>query len=103
MYAVVATGGKQVRVSEGDILRVEKLEAAMGDQIELSDVKFVGKDDGGVLDEAKLKKAKVMCRVTGEGRAKKVRVFKYKRRKQYHRTYGHRQSYTQLTIEKITV
>lgn len=102
MYAVVATGGKQVRVSEGDTLRVEKLDAAVGDKIELSDVKFVGKDDGAVLDEAKLKKAKVVCRVTGEGRRKKIRVFKYKRRKQYHRTYGHRQSYTQLTVEKIT-
>jgi large subunit ribosomal protein L21 len=101
MYAVIATGGKQVRVSEGDTLRVEKLTAAVGDKIELTDVKFIGKEDGSVTDEAKLKKAKVVCRVTGEGRRKKIRVFKYKRRKQYHRTYGHRQSYTQLTVESI--
>ena len=103
MYAVVATGGKQVKVSEGDTLRVEKIEAAMGDKIELSDVVFVGKDDSSIIDEAGLKKAKVVCRVTGEGRRKKIRVFKYKRRKQYHRTYGHRQAFTQLTVESIKV
>jgi large subunit ribosomal protein L21 len=101
MYAVVTTGGKQVRVSEGDVIRVEKLDANAGDTIELNDVQMVSKDDGLLLGKDALAKAKVVCEVKGEGRAKKIRVFKYKRRKQYHRTYGHRQSYTVLHVQKI--
>ncbi len=101
MYAVVTTGGKQIKVSEGDIVRVEKLEVAVGDKVELDQVHMIGKDDGVILDKSKLAKAKVVCQVRGEGRRKKIRVFKYKRRKNYHRTYGHRQSYTELLVEKI--
>jgi len=101
MYAVVATGGKQVKVAEGDRLRVEKIDKEVGDTVELADVKFIAKDDGPILDPDTLGKAKVLCTVTGQGRGKKIRVFKYKRRKNYHRTYGHRQSYTELKIEKI--
>jgi large subunit ribosomal protein L21 len=103
MYAVVATGGKQVRVAEGDTIRVEKIEAAVGDKVELGDVQFVGGDGMAVLDEKGLDKAKVVCLVTGQGRRKKIRVFKYKRRKNYHRTYGHRQSYTELKVQTIKV
>lgn len=102
MYAVVTTGGKQVRVSEGDVIRVEKLEANAGDTIELGDVHLLSGDDGVVLSKDALGKAKVVCEVRGEGRGKKIRVFKYKRRKNYHRTYGHRQSYTELKVQKIT-
>lgn len=101
MYAVVATGGKQVRVTEGDTIRVEKIDAAVGDKVELADVAFVGGDKKTVLDEKGLGKAKVVCTVTGQGRRKKIRVFKYKRRKNYHRTKGHRQSYTELRVESI--
>ena len=101
MYAVVATGGKQVRVTEGDTIRVERIDAAVGDKIELSEVAFVGGDKKTVLDEKGLGKAKVVCTVTGQGRRKKIRVFKYKRRKNYHRTKGHRQSYTELRVESI--
>lgn len=101
MYAVVTTGGKQVKVAEGDRIRVEKLDAQVGDKIELTDVHLVSKDDGAVVDPDKLGKAKVVCTVTNQGRRKKIRVFKYKRRKNYHRTYGHRQSFTELTVDSI--
>ncbi len=101
MYAVVTTGGKQIKVAEGDVVRVEKLEAGVGDVVELEDVRLLGKDDGIVADAEGLAKAKVICRVTGQGRRKKIRVFKMKRRKNYSRTYGHRQSYTELRIQEI--
>ncbi len=101
MYAVVTTGGKQVRVSEGDVIRVEKLEAQVGETVELDTVNFLSGDNGPVLDSAALAKAKVVCQVTGQGRRKKIRVFKMKRRKNYHRTYGHRQMYTELRVQQI--
>ena len=101
MYAVVTTGGKQIKVSQGDVVRVEKLEAAKGDTIELDKVNFIGKDDGGVFDADALAKSKVICEVVGEGKRKKIRVFKKKRRKNYVRHAGHRQLYTELKINEI--
>lgn len=101
MYAVVTTGGKQIKVAEGDVVRVEKLDVAVGDTIELDDVQLIGKDDGAVFDEKSLAKAKVVCQVMSQGRRKKIRVFKMKRRKNYHRTQGHRQFYTELKIQEI--
>lgn len=102
MYAVVETGGKQVRVAEGDRLRVERLDAEVGASVELGSVKMLSKDDKAIVEPDALKSAKVVCEVTAQGRAKKIRVFKYKRRKQYHRTYGHRQDYTEIKITSIT-
>ena len=101
MYAVVNTGGKQVKLSEGDIVRVEKLDAPVGDQIELDSVCLLAKDDKLVVEPKALAKAKVICQVTRQDRAKKIRVFKKKRRKNYMRTYGHRQSYTELKVVEI--
>lgn len=101
MYAVVTTGGKQIKVAEGDVVRVEKLDASIGDVVELEDVCLLGKEDGIVADPEGLANAKVICRVTGQGRRKKIRVFKMKRRKNYSRTYGHRQAYTELRIQEI--
>lgn len=101
MYAVVKTGGKQYKVAQGDRLRIEKLEGGVGDTVQLGQVCLLVKDDGLVVDPQALASAKVMAEVTGEGRSKKIRVFKYKRRKNYHRTYGHRQSYTEVTIRDI--
>ena len=101
MYAVVTTGGKQYKVSQGDVLRVEKIDAPVGETVELDQVKLVAGDDGLVVDPAALSSAKVIAQVTGQGRGKKIRVFKYKRRKNYHRTYGHRQSYTELRVREI--
>ena len=101
MYAVVATGGKQVKVAEGDTIRVEKLDVEVGATVELDDVKLLSKKDGAICDPDALSKAKVICKVKTQGRAKKIRVFKYKRRKNYRRLYGHRQSFTELIVEKI--
>lgn len=101
MYAVVTTGGKQIKVAEGDIVRVEKIEAPVGDTIELGDVALLAKDDGLVIDPTALGEAKVICQVMRQGRAKKIRVFKKKRRKNYMRTYGHRQYYTDLKVRQI--
>lgn len=101
MYAVVMTGGKQYKVALGDSLRVEKLDVPVGGTVELDQVRLVAKDEGVVVDPQALSTAKVIAKVTGQGRLKKIRVFKYKRRKNYHRTIGHRQSYTQLKIQEI--
>jgi large subunit ribosomal protein L21 len=101
MYAVVTTGGKQIMVAEGDVVRVEKLDLNVGDSVELDDVQMIGKDDGAVIDPDKLSGAKVVCQVTGQGRRKKIKVFKMKRRTNYHRTQGHRQSYTELKVQEI--
>ena len=101
MYAVVTTGGKQVKVTEGDILRVEKIEAPVGDTIELAEISLLAKEDGIVVDPAALENAKVVCQGMRQGRAKKIRVFKKKRRKNYMRTYGHRQYFTDLKVRQI--
>jgi large subunit ribosomal protein L21 len=101
MYAVVSTGGKQVRVSEGDRVRVEKIDAPIGDTIELGGVKFLAKDDGIVADPKALESAKIVCEIVDQDRHKKIRVFKKKRRKGYTRTKGHRQDYTELKVRSI--
>jgi large subunit ribosomal protein L21 len=101
MYAVVATGGKQIKVTKGDIVRVEKIEAPVGDTIELTAVCLLAMEDSLVVDPEILKTAKVVCEITEQDRAKKIRVFKKKRRKGYVRTQGHRQSYTQLKVRDI--
>lgn len=101
MYAVVATGGKQVKLTPGDVVRVESLDAPVGDTIELSEVKLLAGESGVVVDPAALAQAKVVCEVTAHGRGKKIRVFKYKRRKNYSRLRGHRQNYTQLKVKDI--
>lgn len=101
MYAVVTTGGKQVRVSQGDVVRVEKLKALVGETVELTDVRLLAKDDGVVVDRATLAGAKIVCEVTAQDRRKKIRVFKKKRRKNYVRTQGHRQYYTELKVREI--
>ena len=101
MYAVVTTGGKQVKMAQGDVVRVEKIEAPVGDTVELTTVNLVAKEDGIIADPKLLATVKVVCEVTGQGRRKKIRVFKYKKRKDYRRTAGHRQSYTELKVKDI--
>jgi len=101
MYAVVTTGGKQIKVTQGDLVRVEKLNALVGDTVELTDICLLAKEDGLVVDRTKLTTAKVICQVTGQDRRKKIRVFKKKRRKGYVRTQGHRQYYTELRVQQI--
>ncbi len=101
MYAVVTTGGKQIRVAEGDVVRVEKLELNIGDTVELDNVQMIGKDEGAIFEPDALTGAKVVCQVMGQGRRKKIKIFKMKRRKNYHRTAGHRQYYTELKVQEI--
>jgi len=101
MYAVVTTGGKQVKVAQGDVVRVEKLDAGVGDTVELDNVSLVAKDDGLVVDRNALDNAKVVCQVLKQGRGKKVRIFKMKRRKGYRRNHGHRQPFTELRVREI--
>ena len=101
MYAILTTGGKQYKVAQGDRLRVEKLDAPVGEMIELTDVSMLSKDDAIVLDAKALSTAKVIAEVTYQGKRKKIRVFKMKRRKNYSRTQGHRQLYTELQIREI--
>lgn len=100
MYAVVTTGGKQYRVSEGDVLRVEKIAGEVGDTLELGPVSLVA-GNGGISTGEAAGAAKVTAQVVAHGRRKKIRVFKYKRRKGYRKTQGHRQSYTEVRITAI--
>lgn len=101
MYAVIATGGKQYKVQEGDTIYVEKLESEVDSTVELKDVLAVSKEDGLVVGKPVVAGAKVVAKVAAQGKNKKVIVFKYKRKKDYRRKAGHRQAYTKLLIEKI--
>lgn len=101
MYAVLATGGKQYRVQEGDVIYVEKLNADVDSTVELNEVLAVGTEDGIKVGAPVVAGAKVVAKVAAQGKAKKVIVFKYKSKKDYRRKNGHRQPYTKLVIEKI--
>ena len=100
-YAVIRTGGKQYRVAEGDLVKVEKLDGEVGEQVTLADVLFIG-DNGAVKIGAPIvANARVVGEIVGQGKAKKVVVFKKKRRKSYSRQRGHRQHQTTLKITGI--
>jgi len=101
MYAVLATGGKQYRVQEGDVIYFEKLNADVDSTVELNEVLAVGTDAGIKVGAPVVEGAKVVAKVAAQGKAKKVIVFKYKSKKDYRRKNGHRQPYTKLVIEKI--
>lgn len=101
MYAVLTTGGKQYRVQEGDVLFVEKLNAEVDSTVELTEVLAVSKDGELKVGAPVVEGAKVVAKVLAQGKAKKVVVFKYKRKKDYRRKNGHRQPYTKIVIEKI--
>lgn len=102
MYAVIKTGGKQYRVSEGQKLRVEKLSGAAGDKVTFEEVLFVG-GDSPKIGQPLVKGASVAAEITGQDRGKKIVVFKFKRRKNYRRKNGHRQPYTELKITGISL
>jgi len=101
MYAVVKTGGKQYKVRPGQMVRVEKLEGAVGDTIALSDVLLIGGGESVQIGRPQIEGASVQAQIVEQGRAKKIIVFKKKRRKGYHKKQGHRQYYTQLRINEI--
>lgn len=101
MYAVIATGGKQYKVSEGDIVRVEKLSGDVGSKVEISDVLMVSGEGDLKVGTPLVEKAMVAGKIIEQGKDKKILVFKKKRRKGYKKLQGHRQQYTALKIEKI--
>lgn len=102
MYAVVATGGKQYRVSEGDVLRVEKIPGEVGDPVSLNTVLMVADGDDVAVGRPVVDNAVVNASIVEQGKAKKVLVFKYKRRKRFRKKQGHRQVFTALKIEQIS-
>ena len=99
MYAIIATGGKQYKVSEGDVLKVEKLDAQPGDTVTFDQV--VAVSDNGLKVAGDVASANVTASVVAQGRGRKVIVYKYKRKTGYHKKNGHRQAYTQVKIDKI--
>ncbi len=99
MYAIIATGGKQYKVSEGDIINIEKLDVNEGDSVTFDDVLAIGGDK--LAAGAECSNATVTASVVKNGRAKKVIVYKYKRKTGYHKKNGHRQSFTRVKIDKI--
>ncbi|MBT1072018.1 50S ribosomal protein L21 [Pelotalea chapellei] len=101
MYAVIKTGGKQYKVSEGEFLKVEKLDGEVGDSIEFAEVLMVG-GDTTVVGAPHVAGAKVTAKIAVQGRDKKILVFKSKRRKGTRKLRGHRQYKTVLKIEKIS-
>ncbi|MCD8105480.1 MAG: 50S ribosomal protein L21 [Lachnospiraceae bacterium] len=100
MYAIIATGGKQYKVAEGDIIRVEKLGVEEGESVTFDQVLAVS-DDGALKVAGDVAGASVTATVLRNAKAKKVIVYKYKRKTGYHKKNGHRQQYTQVRIEKI--
>ena len=102
MYAVLNTGGKQYKVSEGDILRVEKISAELNSTVELTDVLAVSNGEGELtIGNPVVEGAKVVAKVLAHGKAKKIVVFKFKPKKDYRKKQGHRQPFTKILIEKI--
>jgi large subunit ribosomal protein L21 len=102
MHAIIETGGKQYRVAPGDVVRVEKLAGDVGSEIELP-LRAVFKGEGELVVGADLGQATVKGTIVANGRGKKVLVFKFKRKKQYKRTIGHRQDFTAVKVGDILI
>ncbi|MCB9707841.1 MAG: 50S ribosomal protein L21 [Myxococcales bacterium] len=103
MYAVIASGGKQYRVEEGNVVRIDRLQGEIGAKVEFQDVLLVGGGERVQVGQPLLSGAKVAAEIIGHDLAKKVIIFKMRRRKGYRRKTGHRQPYTQVRITSITV
>jgi large subunit ribosomal protein L21 len=101
VYAIIRTGGKQYRVAEGETIRLERLEGAVGSTLTLNDVLLVGDADSVRIGTPGLVGAAVLATVVEQDRGPKTRVFKYKKRKHYRRTRGHRQAFTAVRIDKV--
>jgi large subunit ribosomal protein L21 len=101
MYAIIQTGGKQYKVTEGEMIKVEKLEAEAGDKITLDQVLMLKDDNGSRIGNPLVPGAKITAEVVEQGRGKKITVYKYKKRKNQRKKQGHRQAYTKILIETI--
>ncbi|MGV3487894.1 MAG: 50S ribosomal protein L21 [Tuberibacillus sp.] len=100
MYAIIETGGKQLKVEEGQTLYIEKLDAEAGETVTFDKVLFIGGDEVKI-GEPLVEGASVTAKVVEQGRGKKIVVYKFKKRKNYRRKQGHRQPFTKVTVEKI--
>ncbi len=101
MYAVIATGGKQYRVEEGEVLRIERLSAEEGATVEFDRVLMLGEGGDVTVGAPVVEGAKVSATVRGHGRGEKIRIVKFRRRKHYMRRQGHRQDYTEIQVTGI--
>ena len=101
MYAVIETGGKQYKVSEGDVIFIEKLDVAEGEEVKFDKVLVVADGENVTVGTPAVEGATVTAKVEKQGKSKKIYVFKMKRKKNYRRKKGHRQPFTKVTIEKI--
>lgn len=102
MFAVFESGGKQHRVQEGDLVKLEKLDVAAGDAVTFDRVLLVGEGDDVSIGAPLVDGGKVTAEVVSQGRHRKIDVIKFKRRKDYHRKLGHRQSYTEIRVTGIS-
>jgi large subunit ribosomal protein L21 len=103
MYAIFENGGKQYRVSEGDVVFLEKIQSELGETVSFNDVLVVGLPDKLLVGSPYVENASVTASITKQGKAKKIVVFKYKAKKNYRRKQGHRQPFTKVTIDKISI
>jgi len=103
VYAVIMSGGKQYRVAKGDRVRLERLDADSGSQVEFKDVLLVKTEDRSYIGQPVVQGTVVRGVVEANGKGDKVLVLKYKRKKQYRRTRGHRQDYSEVRIEEISI
>jgi large subunit ribosomal protein L21 len=101
MYAIIETGGKQYKVAEGVVLKVEKLAGTAGDKLTLDQVLMIQDDNGTKIGTPVVPGAQVIVEVIEQGRERKIDVFKFKKRKNYRRHQGHRQAFTKIKVEKI--
>ena len=101
MYAIIATGGKQYRVAEGDVIRIEKLDAEVGSEVDFDQVLMVGAGDDVRVGAPLVDGGKVTAKVEDHGRGDKVRIIKFRRRKHHMKQMGHRQHYTTVRITGI--
>jgi len=101
VYAVIKTGGKQHKVTEGEVLKIEKIDAEVGAEITFNEVMMVKKDEQVTIGQPYIENASVTAEVVEQGKGDKVIVFKYKRKKNYQRKKGHRQLYTAVRIKAI--
>ncbi|HEY0178966.1 MAG TPA: 50S ribosomal protein L21 [Dokdonella sp.] len=102
MYAVIVTGGRQYRVAQGETLRVEKLDGDVGAEVKLDQVLLVGEGEGVTVGAPLVSGALVTAKIKSHGRADKIRIVKFRRRKHHRKEMGHRQHYTEIEIVGIT-
>jgi len=101
MYAVIQTGGKQYRVSQGDLITIEKLEGAAGDRVEIASVLMIAEGNQVTVGQPELEHARVVGTIVRQDRGPKILIYKHKRRKGYQKRQGHRQSQTLLRVSEI--